>query len=702
MVNGDSVKFQRGGGVVVIPSGPPKELGRRPIGGESSVLERGTTIEKVVRAATRRGGGGVRTTVQELGPSPQDIERQIAEEKAAVALRKEAQLQAVVRESGRKARVRAGTIAGQLEAEEPDGLRIGLSERERRLKTGQVIRGRFAGLGAEAAVAGALLAEGAVGLIGAFGTQTIEFDPETGQRVDRSFRFSEESFIGKQRAKPISTERILGQALVFAPLIGGGIAGFVGGVGQVGVKQAVVETASAFSPFRIPTQTFGALESARAIKELKFDVVSFKQPKGEFTQRLVIGKAKDFADVSLISKQVVGKVGKQQVGVAVTDVFAPKTTFRGGQFIEGFRAVRTESFIFGKGGEASLIQDIGGVSIKTLLPGTAGGGRVLTRTRAVLGFDELGGLDATFNIGALKFDTQTTIGAVSKGAGEGITQFISGRGRRILRISPEKVSRRVRISEFNIRGFEFDLSRLTGDTGFGTGGFIPGGVKGGVSTGLELGAKQLSASVSNIAKVVTPKTLGAGVTPFVAPLVAGRGARQRFDRGMVMEAVKEKEFVMFDKPVVSDLGALDVTQRQRGGLRTGQRVIQETIQRPRQLLQPLQVQRQRPRQKERLRQTLDFAFPEVQDPFRTPGIVFAFAGFAPIGGFGIPPFRLASELPEPRRKTKGRKRRGRIAPSLTGTALFEFGGITGKLPKGFGGFGILPGQLRFRQKPINF
>ncbi len=75
-------------------------------------------------------------------------------------------------------------------------------------------------------------------------------------------------------------------------------------------------------------------------------------------------------------------------------------------------------------------------------------------------------------------------------------------------------------------------------------------------------------------------------------------------------------------------------------------------------------------------------------------------------GFGFVPFALLPPLPTfggGRVPSRGRKKRKqRIAPSLTGEFLAQTQDIFGELPKEFGSLGILPGQIRLaRKRPRN-
>lgn len=409
------------------------------------------------------------------------------------------------------------------------GFRIFPTEEEKGLSTADIIKGRFGEVGTGIVSAAAIGIEGIVNLVASLGVQTIEFDKE-GKRIDKSFRFDDESFFGRARAEPTGTGKILGQALVFAPLVGGAIASFSSAVAQQGLKAATLETITSFTPLKIPTQTFGALQTASALDKLKFDVLSFKTIKGTTTGRVVVGKARDVDDVFLLSKQVLGKVGGKDIGFAVTDITAPKTTFRFGRFTEGIRTIRAESILFGTGGgPTTLISDIEGVTVSQLLGVTGGGARVFTRTRAVLGFDELAGIDFSLQVGG-RFGPGRVVGAISKPV-EDLTLFAGGRGVRAFKFEKDfGLIESVRVGRINIRGIELDISKFGGREQFGA-GFVAGGKGSKLIT--ESVTKQLSASLSDVTLLKTPPKIDTGL---VAPVVS---------------SILTKEETIFREPLVT-------------------------------------------------------------------------------------------------------------------------------------------------------
>lgn len=74
-----------------------------------------------------------------------------------------------------------------------------------------------------------------------------------------------------------------------------------------------------------------------------------------------------------------------------------------------------------------------------------------------------------------------------------------------------------------------------------------------------------------------------------------------------------------------------------------------------------------------------------------------------LGDIGEQPFKRLKRTRKGKEKDKQKKGRARkpraIRPSLTGITLADFGDIFGQLPKGGGRLGVLPSQIRFRQRP---
>ncbi len=694
-----------------------REMVERALGGagiESDIkIETGVGLAGGKRVVTGRriSRGGARTKKES---------DRIAAEAAAAARFKAAQdskdrQTERDRERDRQQAIKSGMIAGQLEAEEAPGFRIGLSERERRLSRGQVIRGRFGEVGSGLVSAGALLAEGAVSLASLFGQQTIEFTEE-GQRVDKSFRFSEEGFIGKQKAKPSGTGKVLGQALVFAPLVGGAITGFASGVASQGLKTTVVETVTAFNPLQIRPQTFGALTGKGAVDDLKFDVASFKTTTGQVTKRTVVGRAKDFDDVFILSKQVSTKVGGKDVSIAVTDITAPTTSFRLGKFTEGLQSIRSDSLGFGSvSGKVAKGVKVNGLSFSQSLEGLGGaGGKVATRTRASLFFDESGRFIADVNLGALQFGTPRTIGSISKPSGDIVTRFASGKGQRQFSFDKEfGLRQKVRVDDFNIRGVEFDVAKLGARDQFGIG--VSSGGKGGkgLDSGLELVSKQISASISDIAPVVSARNGASAVSVsartvisqvggvFGLPSVfAGTGQFETTTGGQsLISSSTQKDLLKVVGVPLVDLGVdissqLDIGQRARVGFRG--RTKQDFAVRPALDFKPALdlvvgtdvIQELIPKQQPKIKQKEEFFDPQ-------PSPFFGFAGgFSPklIPGFGFG--GLFGTLPSTTKKQKSRRPRERISPSLTGLVVFDLGGITGDPLKLSGVGGRSPFDIR--------
>lgn len=476
-------------------------------------------------------------------------------------------------------------------AREGNGFRIGLSKQEERLTTEDIIKGRFkeVGEGAVSAIGGLL--EGTINLAGSFGVQTIELDKQ-GRRIDKSFRFSDESFFGRARAKQTGTGKILGQALVIAPLIGGGIAAFSKGVSQVGLKETITETVTSFTPLKIPTQTFGALEVAGAADKLKFDVVSFKTTKGDITTRVVVGSAKGFRDVSLLSKQVIGKVGDKSIGFAVTDISAPTTTFRSGKFIEGIRAIRTESIIIPqKAGAASIIKNFRrGITASQVL-GKGGVSKVFTRAKINLALDESGKVDVKFIND--KFKPGKIFGEVSNVIDD-LTSFAGGKGSRVDIITKESILKKVRVKDINIKGVELDISKFGDRQQFGAGGFVSDKSTG---VGTKQVVRQLSAAISELPKPeIIPKVDTSFVVPTVTAIVTKKTQTQTQKPLQVLSSKQRPTTTQEEISITKVISLLDfkpkslIETRSTQGVRTIQQPIQQPIEKP--IEKPIEIPRQ--------------------------------------------------------------------------------------------------------------
>ncbi len=543
------------------------------------------------------------------------------------------------------------------------------------------------GRGLEVAVGGAQLGIGAGEFLGklvtSFGVQTFEPGVE---RKELEFG----GILGDIKRQETGTGTFLGKTLLAVPAIGIGVKQFATSLGDLGFKGAVGETITSLSPFRIPSQSFGPLESAKGIESLRFDrAVSFKQTTGDLTGRILTARG-ELPGVSLLGRQVT----KEGVGFGITDIVAPRTTFRiSGGFQEGFRFGRAEAFSIGTRGQPSGVSKINGFTFKGGLDLEGAGARAFTRQRLDLVLSP-GKPSAKIEPFESVFESKT-IGAISKGIGEGVSVFGTGTGRRIVRISPEGVSKTIKVSDLNIRGVEFDVGRFfgRGQTGIG----IPSGVRPSPVT------KQISDLIApGIQAIKPPKPLpvskaGLGVTGL--DFAPGQ-VKKTTGLDSVFTKVTPRQLGALDQPVGLDVGlGVDVSQRAKQQRVTGVRPKQAQLlgsdlisaQATRQLTTPTsrQIQKQLQEPQAQLR------FP-AESFFR--GFDFGLGAFGFAGG-GIPILPgLVSERPERKKPTKGKKKPVQIRPSLTGKFLFDFSQLTGKLPKGKGRVGVLPGQIRFIPK----
>lgn len=564
----------------------------------------------------------------------------------------------------------------------------------------------------DVSLGGAQLAIGAaefgLDLFSQLGLQEIEFDDE-GKRVKRQ-RFEFGGILGDIRDQPTGIGGVAGKTLLGLPVLALAGTQFLAARAAVGTRAAAGEFITSFAPFRIPTQTFGVLETGALARDLKFDVASFKQTQGDITSRLIVGRGRDVEGVSLISKQVSGEVGGQQIGFGVTDIVAPKTIFQLGKFTQGLTAVRTESILGGLGGGRVTRGAVGDTfSARQILEGIGGtAGRVSTRTKARLDLQQ--GADARFFLDLQRgFGAPRTTGTITRPRDE-FDIFAGGRGRDILQIGREGGRRTVRVDDFNIRGIEFDIARVGARDQFG----LPAGVRGSrpskrppSDSGLELSAKQLSASISEIAPKTTSfngkqatKAITGQLGVFGAPSAfAGTGQFEVTGGGLVPQKQIPSLGISSVLGVGFELG-LDVMQEQRPRRRGRGRTISAVEEITKVdvgvdlgldiLTQPATRQRTRlkPKQRERLIQQGGFGG-------------FGFLGAAAPKGFGIdlptPIFPTFGTGRAPTRR--GKRRRGRIGTSLTGEFLFQTQDIVGVgLPKieELGVLGITPGTTRLR------
>ena len=362
----------------------------------------------------------------------------------------------------------------------PDGdrFRISLSEREKQMSTSEVIRGRFGEVGTGLAKVGVGLAETGINLFSLLGVQTIESKESLAEKEAKNIKvvgsggFEFGGKLGDIRDSPATTGTILGQSLAIAPLLGAGVVSFVGATKTVGLAEAALETVTSISPFKIQAGSFGALESAAKIKDLKFDVVSVKSKAGDVTIRNIIGSTADdtpraFAFVKQASKSVDGK----EVGVSLANIIAPRTEIgRAGQITESIRTLRTESIFVGSKGIPSVVTD----GIKLGIEGLTGGGaKVLSRTVLDIIVSPDSGQLVFAPSG--KFDF-TKVGGVS-GKGKVFDPFVSGFGKdEFSFVKDTGLQKSIKVEAFNIKGLELDISKLTGDSGLAFKGSSPTGL----------------------------------------------------------------------------------------------------------------------------------------------------------------------------------------------------------------------------------
>jgi len=449
------------------------------------------------------------------GPSvTQQRAIQAQQQSSAQTPQQQTNQQFISRVSSRESRERA--LASTKARQERAGrFRIGLSEQEKRQSTGQVIKGRAKEFGTGLAKAGIGIVEGAGTLV----LQLPQQDPtkpspqfKFGNELPQtsSFDFSVSGKLGRIRDSPATTGTILGQTQVILPALGAGVTGFITTARSVGLRLAAKETAGAFSPLRIRSGLFGALETQRQVGNLKFDVVSLKSQKGGVTTKQIFGTARGDPSVQIKAVQISKGFGSKEVGKTITTIQAPRTTFRAGKFDTGIRAIRTETAFVGAKGAPSLQSKAFGVSLK----GLQGGGAVgKTRTIADL---KISSKEISANLNPFaKVKPITTGGLTQKGSKFDV--FTTGTGGRVARISPTSRSELIRVKDISARGVEFDLSKTSSAFKF---------TSSAPKTSPSLGLKQATASPI-IAKpsVSIPSIKQVGASPTLAALGIGRSQR---------------------------------------------------------------------------------------------------------------------------------------------------------------------------------
>ncbi len=708
MVEGSTVTLGPGGLVSAAPAAARQAAISQALGG--TVTSQVTTIS---------GGGGGRMSI-----SPEVVAataKRRAAEKASMEKSAKEKATREKAETARQERIEAGTISGQLETRESPGFRIGLSERERLLTTGEVIGGRFREVGTGIAAGGIKLVELGSGLIGSLGTKKIQpgqtiglfgvkdidpdIEPQKGL-LGAGGRFT--GILGEIRDAPTGTGKLLGEALVLAPLLGAGVTGFATSVRAVGARAAGIEAITSLSPLRARAGTLGVLESQAGIKDLQFDVAALRGRTGDITGRTFGGRAAGLPDVTISGGQISRRVGESELGVGITEITAP--AFRispAGRIDVGRRAIRTETLFTGRPGKVGEVSQAGirAGGLGDVFDLRAGASQLFTRPKASLFISEKGVAEAELFAGQ-QFAPTGFIGGVSRRVGDtGVTLFGAGRGRRIRRITPERIEEKLRVGRFDVRGLELDVSSLGRDIG-GIRAPTTGRRPSGQVTTQESLSTQISASVSDISKAL-PTTTTRALQAGQIPTILGGRAVSRFS-GTGQDLVSQQS-VRALTPAVSQLGvpsvavtprlqtivgistALDIAQRPRGRSRLAgaqifdTSVIQDISQRP--ALRPETITR------------TGTIFEALSRPGRPPGRTgIDFVSGAPaIGGFDFPGIITPTFGSGKAGRRPSIRRPGRIAPSLTGIAQFQIGGITGAaLPTAetLGVAGITPGTIR--------
>lgn len=385
-------------------------------------------------------------------------------------------------EQQRQSTIEKAAEKKRVKADRKERFRIGLNEAERKMTTGEVIKGRFREVGVGTAKAGIFLGEGFVNLVQNFGVQELRVD-EAGKVIKpERFQFQGE-FATRIRNEDLTTGSLLGGGLVLAPLAGASVASTAQSVSQIGVRATASETISSFSPLKIRPGTFGGLTASEASKT-NFDVVSQKLVKGDKTYRFVTGRGGEFGDVAIFSRQVSSK----GTGFAQTNIISQETRYIGGRFVPQIRTIQAKQFFTSKPGTATKIFS-GDVTGRLQLNNVIGSGSRATTTQLSQTIASPGRVDFTYNLLNRPL-VQTAAGTSSQK--DALTFFAAGKATGAGSI--------LRTQKANIRGIEIDLTNLARG---GAGRTIIG--SGPSTKQITSSAAQQVSSALSAPKIVTPK-----------------------------------------------------------------------------------------------------------------------------------------------------------------------------------------------------
>lgn len=594
------------------------------------------------------------------------------------------------------------------------------------LGLGERLKGTTLEFGVGAAQLGIGVTEGIIGFSTKLGVQT--FQPGEKELGITGFKTPSFEFGGAAgRITDIPTARatkkftqqpfsFLGEVLLERPALGfkiGAGAAVITSLGlrgisdirTLGFKGAAVETARLFSPIRIPSGVVFAPDVSKSIFEGQ--AVEFKQ--GDISRTFFRGADIRDPSIRLGSFQIAGKTGGVSVGVIETPQFIiPRggvvpiqgtgtttfaTAFGGrpsGQF--GFIGkaatvpLFTTSVFPGQVPAANIfttqiptIKDIGGVRIgdKGFFAFTGGEikqgfitSRPFVSPTGQRSFDFFKGTKVNIRGLGLKFEIPSPQigdrGFTTFGGGGTKTPFSQTFGATINQV----ISKPIIIQPPPPTPTGLDLSAITKS-------IIPGAVPGVTTpsrfTGLGLDFRRGTDLFFPTQKVFRPTPGGAVLDPSGGLIFRGRDI-QRFFTGADVRG-----------------GLADLT-RQRGiAKQLGRSISSQLID-----TSQLQLQTQAQQQRQGLKQLQASAFATA---FISPPTITGFGGgFGAVGGgFIFPPLRFPfGERPGRKERIGATFPKIKIAPSLTGISRFQFGGITGPLPKELlKGIGILPGQIRF-------
>jgi len=485
------------------------------------------------------------------------------------------------------------------------------------------------------------------------------------RRVD----FSKYSSTAKAiKEEPSATGTYVGEALVIVPAISYGVKGFATTARASGIKEAVFETASVFSPLSLKTQLYTA-----DVSKMQFNKVQsfIKTGEGGVSTR-VYGASKEGVNIFGFEK-----ITPKGSSVGIQKTTAPFLQVRGGGVFSTFgtkttvQPFATEVYGGGTGfyrrGILQLNQLRGGVSTVT----TSGGIQTYTTANE----------KTIYNF--LNKGISYKSGGVSRIIGEGKIGFVSGKAKPIMEkvftgkdfaTVPSRTAFRVEPPSF--LGTEYSIPiRTQAETG--THFYIGGGKKSSTTffENLYKSTSQLqmqvprtqqafqTPTITSTPKLIsTPSSKLVSTTKLVSGLIGGTALLSRNSAKLVSSQIESQV------PSMKTTYSMVSVTKETSVFASGQ--VPRFAQTPSQIQSPFQVQTP----------TLIQSQATAQSTQQQSRMIYTFAETVPF----IPPTLFPTKLPigfgeiNRTRKIKGKKQRKKYTPSYESLVL----NIRGKQPKG--------------------